>query len=114
MENAKVILWLAKTSPLPAQRAELEVLYPGHTLEIDNREYRSAEELVVRIRASKCDEVVAMVPWSLLSQLCSRGIYPLYARIRRVKGKIEHVAIERCEGVDLKLRKIVTGGGRPK
>jgi len=102
----KRILWIAKSEPMAEQLKELKELFPGCTVEIDLREVRSTEELVKRIRAGQYDETVAVVPWSMLSQLTERGIYPLFPKIRRVNGTMQHVRIERCEGVDIKLRPV--------
>lgn len=100
------ILWIAKSDPMPEQLAEIDKLFPGAEIEIDLREVRNTAELVTRIRAGKYDEVVAVVPWSMLSQLTERGIYPLYPKIRRVGRRMEHIGIFRCESVDLNLRAI--------
>jgi hypothetical protein len=98
------ILWIAKTKPMGEQLDELVRLFPGAEVEVDLREVRNTTELVTRIRAGKYDEVVAVVPWSMLSQLTERGIYPLYPKIRRERGTIQHIGIFRCESVDLNLR----------
>lgn len=102
------ILWIAKTEPMAEQLAELAELFPGAEVEMDLREVRTTMELVTRIRAGKYDEVVAVVPWSMLSQLTERGIYSLYPKIRRVGKVMEHVGIFRVESVDLKLRPLKT------
>jgi hypothetical protein len=100
------ILWISKSQPMPEQRAELDRLFPNADVEIDTREVGGASQLVERIRAGKYDEVVAVVPWSMLSQLIERGIHPLYAKIRHAGGAIKHVGIYRLESINMKLRPV--------
>jgi hypothetical protein len=98
------ILWISKTKPMPEQLDALAKLFPGAAVELDLREVKGTTDLVTRIRAGKYDEVVALVPWSMLSQLTERGIYPLYPKISRAGGKMTHVGIFRCSGASLDLQ----------
>jgi hypothetical protein len=102
------ILWISKNNPMQEQLDALKVLFPAAQIEVDTRDVRNTEELVARIRSGKYDEIVAVIPWSMLKQLLSRGIYPLYAKIERDKnGSMRHVGIERVESIDMKTRPLL-------
>lgn len=97
------ILWLAKNEPMAEQLEDLKRLFPGAEVVLDTKEVRSTEDAITRIRAGRYTEVVAVLSWSILSQLTQRGIYPIYAKVSRVKGELKHTGFFVCRGVDIKL-----------
>ncbi len=78
------ILWLSRHPPLPAQRRELDRLWPGCTIDQKVHPYRDAAEIVRRVRDDGYDQVVAVAPLSVLDQLCRRGLFPLRAEMEPV------------------------------
>jgi len=79
-----IILWLSRHTPTPAQRAELERLYPGHELKIDKRSFDSADDIVARVAKSGATDIVVVAPLSFVRELVRRGLHPLWAEMRQV------------------------------
>lgn len=80
----KVIVWMSRHAPLPAQLAELERLFPRFSLVIEKRPFSSASEIIRRFRDVSGDELVAVAPWSVVRELIKLGIKPIYAEMVQV------------------------------
>ena len=122
MKTAKVIVWMSRHMPLDSQKAELERLFPGHTLIMEKRPFSSAEQIVRRYRESGGDEMVVVAPWSVVRQIIRLGIKPIYAEMRpateedhesmtisgpaRKRRYFKFVAFHYCTDVSLKLEPI--------
>lgn len=84
MTAAPRILWLSRHPPLPAQRRELERLWPGCSIDQQVRPYLDAAEIVRRVQDDGYDEVVVVLPLSVIDHLCRRGLRPLRAEMEPV------------------------------
>lgn len=79
-----IILWLSRHKPSPRQIAELERLYPGHTLTIDSRAFDGADDIVARYHKSGATDLVVVAPLSFVRELVRRGLHPLWAEMRQI------------------------------
>jgi hypothetical protein len=90
------IIWFARHEPLPAQRRELERLFPDHRLIIEADIYRSAEDIVERFNRLKGNEMVVIAPLSLVGKLIDLGLRPLWAELREVDAAYASKHPDRC------------------
>lgn len=79
-----IILWLSRHKPTIRQLAELERLYPGHSLRIDSRSFDGADDIVSRYHNSGATDMVVVAPLSFVRELVKRGLHPLWAEMRQV------------------------------
>lgn len=112
------IIWLSRHQPTPSQRAELERLFPSHTLEVDHRSFDGAKDIVARFRASGADEMVVVAPLNFTRELIKRGLYPLWAEMKQVSRGSPHAEVKyngraykfvrfhRMTGIDVKLEPV--------
>ena len=84
MSQAKTIVWMSRHAPLPSQIAELERLFPGHTLVIEKRPFSSAKQIMQRFHEAGANEMVTVAPWSVIRELIKLGIKPIYAEMKQV------------------------------
>lgn len=76
----KRILWLSRHDPTESQVEELKRIYGNDVLiEKDPRPFSSAEDIVLRFKNGKYDDLVVIAPLSVLGRLCELGIKPLWA-----------------------------------
>ncbi len=80
----KRILWLSRHSILPAQRCEIDRVWPEAEVVVDSATFSDASDICSRIKRGSFDEVILVAPLSLLYELTKRGIYPIRAEMQRV------------------------------
>lgn len=84
MNTQRRILWLSRHPPIPAQRRELERLWPGCSIDQQVSPYLDAAEIARRVRDDGYDELVVVAPLSVIDHLCRRGLRPLRAEMEPV------------------------------
>lgn len=78
------IVWMSRHHPTKRQRAVLGLLFPFHTLILDNRAFDSAETIITRFHEWHADEMVVVAPLTVVRELVRRGIFPLWAEMKQV------------------------------
>lgn len=81
---AKVLFMHSDGGPTPRQIEALKRLY-GDDVEIIHDAYynRELDVLINRIYETKCDDIVLVAPFTVIKLLCERGIYPLFAVMKK-------------------------------
>ena len=82
--DVKRILFISRHYLLPVQIAVLQRKFPHaeiihHTTGV--RDVNHVQELIEQHRA---DEIIVILPLSIIKELCKRGIYPLYPKMQRL------------------------------
>ena len=77
METKKKVLWISHHSPLQVQKEELERLL-GSPVEIIRGPGINDEQIMDLIDSVQPDEIVVVLPYSVIYRINKRGIYPLY------------------------------------
>jgi len=72
------ILWLSRHSPLPAQIKELKKKFGDVQIIQYNKKVRDSQHVLELMRKYEADEIVAVLPLSIIARLCELGIKPLY------------------------------------
>lgn len=110
-----IILWLSRHAPTPRQVAELERMYPGHTIKHDKQTFGDVADIVRRFHKSGATDLVLVAPWTVVRELVKRGLHPLWAEMKQVvrgsplaeshhNGRsYRFVGFRRVDGVELKL-----------
>lgn len=81
----KKIVWMSKHLPTPTQRAELDRLFPDHTLILETKPWSDATDITRRFHEANGDAMVVVAPWHVMKELIKRGVKPLiYAEMLRV------------------------------
>ena len=89
---AKRIVWMsAKHSPSQEQLAELDRLFPGCQVIIERNTWRDVDEIINAFDAMGGDEMVTVLPLTLVRKLTERGIKPLHAQMVEVRNGGEGV-----------------------
>jgi hypothetical protein len=89
------IFWYSRNAPLPSQEAELRRLFGPNTSvnhynprreDRSTKAYDSIEDVIYQFRkVYKADEIVAVVPLTVIQELTESGIKPLYAEMQRIE-----------------------------
>lgn len=84
------IYWVSKDRPLPGQLAELRRLF-GEDMRLirDPNPFDSAKDIAARFRRSKCQDLVALTPLSVLDHLCREGLAPLRPEMETLDRDVE-------------------------
>lgn len=75
----KTILWISRHPILPKQKQELRRIFGECEVWQFKNKVRDIAHIFELIQKSKADEVVTVLPLSIIMQLVERGIKPLYA-----------------------------------
>ncbi|MEM4592326.1 MAG: hypothetical protein QW196_02895 [Sulfolobales archaeon] len=83
----KRILWISRHPPLPKEVEALErafgkvqiLQYAGFVRDVDH--------VIQLIKQYRADEVVTILPLSIIMRLCERGIKPLFPECIQVEGE---------------------------
>ena len=81
----KRIVWFAnKTKPVGAQMRELERLFPGHVLVVDNTLWDGdhLEDVLTKFKEYGGDEMVCVMPLNFLYSLVKLGAQPLKSKMK--------------------------------
>ena len=73
------ILWISRHEPLPAQEQELKEIFGEVEIIRYKFTVRDVDHVLALKKALKADELVCVLPLSILRQLCERGVHPLMA-----------------------------------
>lgn len=118
MPKPKKIMWMSRHTPTQSQLDALAREFPGYVLCVDPEPFSSAEEIAARFRASGCDEMLVVAPYTVVRALLKQGIPLLHAEMQAVPcngpdaeviilGKrrrcYKFVRFMRWEGIDLRL-----------
>jgi len=97
--NKKRILWLSRHSPTLDQQKSLEK-FLGESLDIIqvSTTIKNAYEVRRIMEQEHCEDLVVILPWSTIGQLCSINLFP----IRPVSSKKnEYNSFMRTEKVEI-------------
>ena len=110
------IAWFsAQYDPTPEQLDELNRLYPGHQLIIDHNTWGSVDALARRFVELQANDMVVVLPLTVIRLLTQRGFCPLQAQMVEVrdggKGLLDNT--RKSDGVKrhykfIKFRRIVS------
>jgi len=78
---AKRILWISRHPPLPRQVDELKRLFGDIELWQYSEHIRDADHVLSLKQIFVADEVVAVLPLTILKHLTERGLKPIYAEM---------------------------------
>lgn len=74
----KRILWISRHPPLPKQVKELERIFGKIQLFQYASGVRDADHVIRLIKQYHADEVVTILPLSIIMRLCENGVKPLW------------------------------------
>jgi len=82
------ILWLSRHPVLESQKAELKRLY-GEDVKIVwwNKTVKNSGHVLDLMREKGADDVVAVLPLSIIDYLTKEGVYPLFSEMEYVGDK---------------------------
>jgi len=87
MKDKTRILWLSRHPPLNSQIKELKRIFGDIDLTIDPKPFSDARDIAKR--AKDYDEIVVVAPLSVIRQLITLSIKPLWAEMERVDSNGE-------------------------
>lgn len=77
----KKILWLSRHEILPAQRKELERIFGDIEIIKHSEKVENDEHVINLIKKYNADEIVAVLPLSIIARIVERGIKPIFAKM---------------------------------
>lgn len=104
--NKKRILWLSRHSPTIEQKQNLEQTL-GESIDLIqvSTTVKSAYEVRNIIDKHECDDIVAILPLTIIAQLCNIGIHPIrpVSSQKQVNGEIitDYNSFVRVEKVEV-------------
>lgn len=77
---------------MPKQIEELQRIFGEEVSTIQINKVKDADHVLDLMREFKVDEVVAVLPLSIIMRLVEKGVYPLYAEMEEVKkGEADYI-----------------------
>lgn len=87
----KRIVWLSRHPILQCQLAELQRLFGSDMILLPHPDpFRDAEDILRWYAEAQADEIVAVVPMTVMRHLIKAGLHPLYAKMERVPCSQQH------------------------
>lgn len=78
------IIWLSRHEPLPAQVAELKSAFGEVDIVQESRTWTDVEDIVNMLNTIKYDDIVVVLPESIIRKLIDRNIKPLRAVMQQL------------------------------
>ena len=113
--TVKRVLWISRHPPLPKELEALEKAFGKVQVFQYAGRVKDAEHAVSLIKQYEADEVVTILPLSVIMRLCELGLHPLWPECVQVRSgdydfvdegsgrKYRFVRFVRVKGVELKV-----------
>lgn len=87
----KKLLWVSRHTPLPKQFQWLRRKFGEISIDQypNYGRFASAEEIVKYFRNGRFDEMVVVLPFSVIAKITEMGVQPLYAKMDELKGDFD-------------------------
>jgi len=100
------VLWLSRHEPQEEQIKELEKVFGGIEIVQVSKTVSGAMEVLKLMQENETDELVAVLPISLIAELTEKGVHPLRAVMKRELNEegeaiFTHEYFERVMRVDI-------------
>ena len=130
MNKSKRIIWFStRHMPCTAQADELEHLFPDHELITCNKMFTNVEHLIDFYEDNHGDEMVVILPLTMIRRLVDRGYQPVRSIMRTVgendlydifevkqRGNtsyLKFIAFERVTGINVSTERLFLDVRRP-
>jgi hypothetical protein len=87
------ILWISRHPPLRIQRKVLKELFGDISFTLWETGVRDAEHAIELKKMFDADEIVTILPLTIVQKLCELGIYPLYPEMKLIH---DNCKVEGC------------------
>jgi len=102
----KRVLWISRHPPLPKEVEALEKALGRIQILQYASSVRDADHVLRLIEQYKADEIVTILPLSIIMRLCERGVNPLWPECVQVNGE-EYDFIDEGSGRKYKFVRFV-------
>jgi hypothetical protein len=97
MKRYTHILWISRHQPLKEQKKQLKQLFGDISFTLWQSGVRDAEHVLELKKMFDADEIVTILPLTIIQKLCEIGVYPLYPEMKLIH---DNCMIEGCKEYD--------------